>query len=130
MKYVKICTRDDGNSCFIDETWPVFDGAFTPPSPAGYSVTDTLPAIGVLMMHHPAGYEDQWHCAPSPVLGTVLNGKVRIRTSDGDARILESGDQFMAIDLKGSGHMMEEVNADSYDLALVVLDINTGERID
>lgn len=122
MKYVKICAGEDGASRFVDETWPTFDGEFTPPSPAGYTVTNTMGAKGVLMMHHPASYRDDWHRAPAPVLGTVLKGSVRIRTGDGDARLLVSGDQFLAIDLTGSGHIMEEVNAEPYDLALVVLD--------
>lgn len=121
MNFVHISAHDDGNSYFTDETWHLFEGAFTPPSPAGYAVTETIPATGVLMMHHPAGYQDEWHCAPAPVLGTVLTGAVRILTSDGDSRVLTSGDQFLAADLNGLGHKMEEVDAGPYDLALAVL---------
>ncbi|MDN3556803.1 hypothetical protein [Halomonas maura] len=122
MKYVQICTGNDGDSYLADHTWPLVDGDFTPPSPAGYSVTDTMAATGVLMMHHPASYRDEWHCAPARVLGSVLTGSVRIQTSNGDARVLSPGDQFVAADLSGKGHKMEEVNGGAYDLALVVLD--------
>lgn len=122
MNYIRICADKDGTSFFADETWPLFDGDFTPPSPAGYSVTDVMGATGVLMMHHPAGYRDEWHCAPTPVLGTVLRGSVRIETSDGDARVLSPGDQFVAADLHGSGHKMEEETGGPYDVALVMLD--------
>ncbi len=121
MKFVKISAGEDGESNLTDLTWPMQEGDFTPPSPAGYSVTDTLPADGVLMMRHPAGYEDEWHCAPTVVLGTVLRGAVEIKSSDGDVRLLSPGDQFVAADLTGAGHKIEEVNGEAYDLALVML---------
>jgi hypothetical protein len=122
MKFVKICSCAKGGSHFSEECWTLSDADFTPPSPAGYSVTETMGATGVLMMHHPAGYKDEWHCAPVPVLGTVLSGTIRIETSDGDVRLLSPSDQFLAADLHGSGHRMEEVNGRAYDLALVLLD--------
>lgn len=102
--------------------WDMTQAEFTPPSPAGYSITDFLSAQGVLMMHHPAGYRDAWHCAPAPVLGTVLSGIVRIDVSDGQYCILNPGDQFVAADLTGKGHKMEEAQGRAYNLALVVLD--------
>lgn len=121
MRYVEISTDDDGVSHLVDRSWPLFDGDFTPPSPAGYRVSDTVRASGMLMMHHPAGYRDEWHCAPQPVLGTVLSGSVLIQTSDGARRLLSPGEQFLATDLTGDGHKMEEANGAAYDLALVLL---------
>ena len=53
MKFVKICSRANGGSHFSDEFWTLSEGDFTPPSPKGYSVTETMDATGVLMMHHP-----------------------------------------------------------------------------
>ena len=81
-----------------------------------------MSATGVLMMHHPEGYRDEWHCAPRPVLGTVLSGTIRIETSDGDTRVLSPGAQFVAADLHGDGHKIEEISLKPYDLALVLLD--------
>ena len=122
MNYIQILCDAAGASHILEDTWPLTQKSFTPPSPAGYSVTATMRASGVLMMHHPAGYRDDWHCAPVPVLGTVLSGRVRIETSDGDARLLSPGDQFVAADLIGAGHRMQEVDGGAYDLALVLLD--------
>ncbi len=122
MKCLRIYTDADGTSHFADAEWRLREGDFTPPSPSGYSITDQLRPKALLMMHHPAGYRDEWHCAPAPVLGTVLRGRVRISVSDGDARILGPGDQFLAVDLAGAGHRMDEVDGGAYDLALVVLD--------
>lgn len=121
MKHVQICADANGGSYIAEGSWPLKKGNFTPPSPAGYSVTDTLGATGVLMMHHPDGYRDEWHCAPAPVLGTVLTGAVCIQTSDGDSRILSPGDRFVASDLTGQGHKMQGVEGAAYDLMLVVL---------
>lgn len=122
MKYLTIRARSDGASFLTNETWPLHEADFTPPSPSGYRTTDKIGARGVLMMHHPAGYRDAWHCAPVPVLGTVLTGFVSIQTGDGDARVLSPGHQFVAADLTGNGHKMEEVSGGPYDLILVVLD--------
>ena len=121
MRYVEIGTDDDGNSSLNDMTWAMLDGDFTPPSPPGYTVTRFIQATGVLMMHHPAGYKDEWHCAPTVVLGTVLRGTIEIRSSKGDTRLLTPGDQFVAADLTGAGHKIEEVNGQAYDLALIML---------
>ncbi|MBJ3764647.1 hypothetical protein ILP92_18090 [Maribius pontilimi] len=122
MKFVKIIANETGTSKLVDERWSLLTGDFTPPSPAGYRITETLRATGLLMMHHPAGYRDAWHCAPQPVLGTVLSGTIRIETSDGDVRRLSPGDQFLAADLQGAGHKIEETSGAPYDLALVLLD--------
>lgn len=122
MHCLRIYADGEGHSHLADCAWPMHEGDFTPPSPAGYFVSEMTEADRVLMMHHPAGYRDEWHCAPAPVLGIVLAGRVRVRTSDGNERLLRPGDQFVATDLAGAGHRMDAVDAESYDLALVVLD--------
>lgn len=122
MKYVLIHSDDHGHTHLTEKSWVQHAKDFTPPSPAGYEVTDTWTAGGVVMMHHPEGYRDAWHCAPSPVLGTVLSGTVRIEVSDGESCLLQPGDQFVASDLAGAGHKMEEHTLQPYDLALVILE--------
>lgn len=121
MKLTRIDHTPLGGSRFSDCDWQLHEGSFTPPSPAGYQTSQILPANGVMVMHHPAGYKDDWHTAPSPVLGTVLRGHVCIQTDDMDTRMLRPGDQFLACDLVGKGHRMSEVNEGPYDLILVVL---------
>lgn len=121
MKIIRVDHDENGGSHVSDHEWELQAGSFTPPSPAGYFTTSQMAADCVLMMHHPAGYEDQWHAAPAPVLGIVLSGEVCIQTSDMEIRVLHPGDQFLACDLTGKGHRMSEVNNGSYDLGLVVL---------
>ncbi|MEP3331894.1 hypothetical protein [Sedimentitalea sp.] len=122
MKIVRMDHDRNGDSHFSEHVWALNEADFTPPSPAGYATTPQLAANSVLMMHHPAGYVDDWHTAPCIVLGTVLRGQVRIQTSDLNTRVLQPGDQFLACDLEGKGHRMFEVNDDPYDLALIVLE--------
>lgn len=122
MEYLLIHTDAEGNTHLTQKVWKTQEGAFTPPSPAGYTTTDPMPAQQVLMMHHPAGYRDEWHCAPAPVLGTVLSGTIRIDVSNDQHCILKPGMQFVAADLTGVGHKIEEASLQSYSLALVVLD--------
>lgn len=122
MNYVLIHTDAEGTTHLAKEAWTTHEADFTPPSPSGYEITDTINAKGIVMMHHPAGYRDEWHCAPSPVLGTVLSGTIRIDTSDGDCCLLKPGDQFVAADLVGDGHKIEEASLQPYDLALVLLE--------
>jgi hypothetical protein len=128
MKCLCIYNHPDGTSYLADAQWQAHLGDFTPPSPAGYSTTEALASKSVLMMHHPAGYKDEWHRAPAPVLATVLRGSITIVTSDGDSRTLDPGAQFVAADLQGKGHKIEEVNGAEYDLALVVLDTPPTSR--
>lgn len=108
MKTTRIDHNMHGGSYFSEHEWELCAGSFTPPSPAGYFTTSQLPTDCVLMMRHPAGYEDEWHTAPAPVLGSVLTGKVRIQTSDMETRILYAGHQFLAFDVMGKGHRMCE----------------------
>ena len=122
MNFIRIDHTVQGGSCMSSCDWELHEGSFTPPSPAGYFTSQELSAYGVMMMHHPAGYIDEWHCAPAPVLGTVLCGQVRIETHDLNSCVLHPGDQFLACDLEGKGHRMSEVNGGSYDLALVILE--------
>lgn len=122
MHYLEIYNDVNGTSHLAHHYWAMKVGDFTPPSPSGYQVSDMMSANSMLMMHHPAGYRDDWHCAPAMVLGTVLSGSVRISTSDDDQHILSPGDQFLANDQYGAGHKMEEVNGKPFDLALVILD--------
>ena len=90
-------------------------------SPGGYSVTDLMATSGVILMHNPAGYEDEWHPAPFRVLVSVLEGRIRLQTTDGDSRIVEPGAQLMLEDTTGKGHLLNEVNRQEYNFAIIRL---------
>ena len=121
MRYLRIYSDPDGQSHISEHEWDTHEEDFSPPSPAGYFVTDMMPASGVTIIHHPAGYEDAWHPVPARVFVTILKGKVRLETSDGDSRIVKPGAQLIFEDTTGEGHQLDEVNRQEYDFAIVRL---------
>ncbi len=80
-----------------------------------------MPASGVTIMRNPAGIKDVWHPIPARSLVTVLKGKIRLQTSDGDSRIVEPGDLILFEDTTGEGHQLDEVDRQEYNFAIVRL---------
>ena len=121
MNYVRIFSDAEGQSHISDHAWDMHEEDFSPPSPGGYFVTNMMPAHGVIMMHHPSGYEDAWHPVPARVLVTILKGRIRVQTSDGDSRVVGPGAQLVFEDTVGKGHRLDEVNRQEYNFAIVRL---------
>ena len=121
MRYLRIYSDAEGQSHVSEHEWEMHEEDFSPPSPAGYFVSDMMPASGVTIMHHPAGYKDVWHPVPARVLVTILKGRIRLQTSDGDSRTVEPGAQIIFEDTNGKGHQLNEVDRQEYDFAIVRL---------
>lgn len=121
LSYLRIYNDADGESHFDDGQWPMHDGDFTPPSPSGYLVSEVADAQGWIFMHHPAGYRDAWHTAPTRVMVIALEGSARIQTSDGAERITQPGDRVLVEDTRGRGHKIEGVDGQAYSLTLILL---------
>ena len=121
MRYLRVYCDAENQSHISEHEWDMHEEDFSPPSPGGYFVTDLLPASGVTLMHNPAGYEDEWHPAPFRVLVTVLKGRIRLQTTDGDSRIVEPGAQLVFEDTTGKGHRLDEVNRREYNFAIIRL---------
>lgn len=122
VDYLHLYNDAQGESHLLEQQWPTHEGDFTPPSPSGYRVSDVMNAQGVLVMHHPAGYQDAWHTAPTRVLLIVLTGNACIQTSDGTQRILHPGDRVLVEDTQGRGHRIDGLEGQAYTLALVLLE--------
>ena len=104
MELLHVYVDDEGDSHFGDIDLPLFEGDLTPPSPSGYTITEPLEASSVTFMRTPAGYRDEWHPVPEPLLAILLSGRLRMETSDGDARIIEPGQVLFHEDTWGNGH--------------------------
>lgn len=128
LAYLHIHNDDDGESHLSEGLWSLRSGDFTPPSPSGYLVSEVEDANGWIFMHHPPGYRDEWHTAPTRVLVIVLEGNARIQTSDGTERIIHPGDRILVEDTSGRGHKMEGVDGQAYSLALILLDGSAPEE--
>ncbi len=121
MRYLRVYSDEEGHSHFSEHDWDMHEEDFSPPSPAGYTVTELMPASGVTIMHNPAGIEDEWHPVPARSLVAVLKGKIRFQTSDGDSRIVEPGDLILFEDTIGQGHREDEVDGQEFNFAIVRL---------
>ena len=122
VDYLHLFNDAQGESHLLERQCTMHEGDFTPPSPSGYLVSDVMNAQGVMVMHHPAGYQDAWHTAPTRVLLIVLAGKACIQTSDGTQRTLHPGDRVLVEDTQGRGHRIDGIDGQAYTLALVLLD--------
>ncbi len=121
MRYLRIYSDEEGQSHISEHDWEMHEEDFSPPSPGGYFVTNLMPASGVTIMCNPAGIKDVWHPIPARSLVTVLKGKIRLQTSDGDDRIVEPGDQVLFEGTTGEGHQLDEVDRQEYNFAIVRL---------
>ena len=119
MKLLRVNVGDDGETFFDHTDWPLEPGDMAPPSPAGYVVTPKFATDGIRIMHTPAGYVDQWHPVPQRMFVILLSGCLRLETTDGDHRIIETGGMFLNEDDRGKGHRMMEVDGGAYDMALI-----------
>ena len=121
MKYLRVYNDEKGQSHIGECDWEMHQENLSPPSTAGYSVTKMMPARGVAIMHNPAGVEDEWHPIPARSLVTVLKGKIRLQTSDGDSRVVQPGDLILFEDTTGIGHLLNGVDQQESDFAIIRL---------
>lgn len=113
---------DDGGGTYFGETeLPMEAADFAPPSPAGYWVSPKLGTDTVCIMRTPAGYVDVWHPVPQRMFVVLLSGRLKLETTDGDHRIIETGGMFINEDNEGRGHRMTEIDGGAYDMALIHL---------
>lgn len=63
-----------------------------------------LPVTSMILRENDPGYDYDWHCAPRRQYIVMLEGLVRIQTSDGEARIFKPGEIVLLEDTEGKGH--------------------------
>lgn len=121
MEILTVLMTDDGGTCFGGTDLPLEQIDFAPPSPTGYEVSLALPADGIRIMRTPADYHDEFHHCPQRMFVILLSGRLRLETSDGDHRVIETGGMFINEDIVGQGHRMMEIDGGEYELALIGL---------
>ncbi len=92
---------EEGGTFFGETELPLEVADFAPPSPPGYWVSPKLASDAVCVMRTPAGYVDTWHPVPQRVLVVLLSGRLRLETTDGDHRMIETGGMFINEDTEG-----------------------------
>ncbi len=67
-------------------------------------MSSPLPVTSMILRENDPGYDYDWHCAPRRQYIVMLEGLVRIQTSDGEARIFKPGEIVLLEDTEGKGH--------------------------
>lgn len=102
MRAARIYTSADGHSHFED-----FD---IPLKPANYgSLSELVPAEGVIFRETPVGGALDFHVAPRRQFVITLAGLVEVECGDGTKRRFGPGDIMLADDTTGQGHITREL---------------------
>jgi len=67
-------------------------------------MSSPLPVTSMILRENDPSYDYDWHCAPRRQYIVMLEGLVRIQTSDGEARIFKPGEIVLLEDTEGKGH--------------------------
>lgn len=121
MDILRIWTDETGQSHFGRHPWPLLRQDYCA-SPSGYEITDALPAGQVRLIRTPAGFVDDWHPVPDPLLCVLLTGRLKVEVGDGAVEHMKSGDMIFCDDIAGKGHRMTETSGGAYDMLLVAVD--------
>jgi quercetin dioxygenase-like cupin family protein len=84
--------------------------------------SDRLPATGVIFRQMPTTYDMDWHPAPRRQYIVILDGSVQITASDGEVRVLNTGEMALLEDVAGKGHLSKNMAGRPYHTLFVALD--------
>ena len=109
MNVLRVFTGDDKKSHFEELDVPL--------NPTRYgSLSDMVPAEGVIFRETPQGGEIDFHNAPRRQFVVNLRGRVEIEIGDGTKRQLGAGDILLADDVTGQGHITRDIEGPRYSL--------------
>jgi hypothetical protein len=111
MKVIRVYTGDDGQSHFEDLDIPQL------PTAHG-SLSELVPANGVIFRTTPEGTYLDFHPAPRRQFVVTLTGGVEVETGDGSKRLFGPGDVLLADDTSGQGHTSREIDGPRNSLFL------------
>ena len=120
MDYLYLATKDDGQSSFETRNLIFAQADFAPPAPP-MGVSPAIPAKALLFLTLPPGWRDDAHRSPREQIALCLSGRMRVRSSTGDVRIVEPGGMWHMADTSGAGHASEVVGDEPVRLAIVQL---------
>jgi len=97
-------TDADGESHFadIEIEWAESKGA--------NKYSQRLPATGIIFRETGGDYDLDWHPAPRRQYIINLDAGVKITASDGEARIIGTGEVILVEDTTGKGHLSQAVS--------------------
>ena len=75
----------------------------------GSKLSKRLPATGIIFRQTPGEHDLDWHTAPRRQYIINLDAGVQITASDGESRIIGTGEIILVEDTTGKGHLSQHV---------------------
>lgn len=116
MRVTRVYADTEGESHFADVDIPLADRG-----PLG-SMSECLPAHGVIFRENEPGYDLDWHCAPRRQYIVLLDGEIELKVSDGETRRFSGGDVLLVEDTTGKGHQTRHTRAERRRSLFIPLD--------
>ncbi len=111
-----IVTEPDGETRFADETIPYADTS------GPLQVTPTAPAVSISFRRVSGDFDFDFHPAPRRRLVVVMEGRLEVTASNGEARTFGLGDLLEVRDTTGRGHRSRSIDDGPLHSAFIALD--------
>ena len=122
LTYVRIYADSTGASHFDDAQFDMSLADYAPPAPP-ISVSDVVPADGVMFLSSPIGWFGDFHPAPRRQFIFFLSGELEVEVSDGETRRFGPGAMLVLEDTVGQGHVSRVVGEErAYIVAVPITD--------
>ena len=109
-----------GESHFDDHEIALEVNDFAPPA-TPFLVSSVTEASGCVVIRLPVGWVGERHRSPHRQILFCLSGALKVTASDGETRVIETGDSWLMADTRGKGHATEVVSDKPCDAAIVLL---------
>jgi len=121
MKLLRLYADAAGESHFAECEVPLNVRQFAPPA-APFQISDAQTATQVFMLELPPGWIGEMHVSPKRQYMFCLTGSLKVTSSTGDVRFLNSGEGLLMEDTTGKGHVSEAVSATPVQEIIVQLE--------
>lgn len=85
-------------------------------------LSDPVPSTGVIFRHTGGDYDYDWHNAPARQYVVMLDGRVELEASDGEKRVLGTGEILLVEDTWGRGHRSRSLDNEPRRSLFITLD--------
>ena len=116
FRITRIYTDNNGDSHFGDISIPLKEEGQIG------SLSDMMPARGVIFREVEPGYDWSFHTAPQKQYIILLDGEIEIETSLGDKRRFGAGEILLVEDTTGKGHKTRNLQAIRRKSVFIVLE--------
>jgi quercetin dioxygenase-like cupin family protein len=121
LNVIRTYTDDQGRSGFDSYSISQTLQQFAPPADPVF-VSARGAATGYVVIYMPPGWVGKPHPSPHRQILFCLSGGMRITSSTGEIRTLNTGDAWLMGDTTGEGHKSEVTSKEGTNVVIVQLD--------